>query len=462
MAVGTVSTSILTDIANAIRCKAGVATTYKPREMAAAVSALDGTDAGNYQEQPYMELESGVLPESVFADIAAAIRAQNGLATLYAPGDMAAAILALEWDVGFKIRALLLDDGMLEINYYERRTAVTGGRIAQAFEIDPAGCSSASARSYDSIKLLVKKVYIDPSIGALGLTNCAYWFNAFANCTEVRGFENLSGIKTATQMFANCGKLETIWAAGYANAITSGSGMFYGCSRLVGGADGFVPTSTSGAAVCKLGAGGVLTDPNADGRTWFRAFYYADGEGVLTAATAPEAGRELVASGRICANAKYQGLGFAPWDGATGPTHREHLVRATFAADMGSFAHLNLNYLFYSCSNLAAIAGLGNLANVRSMRYTFSSCAVAELDFRGFDPSTLTDLFYCFSGCLSLATILADASWALPASGLTGAQCFYNCKALVGGAGTAYASSRTAYTYMRIDKAGQAGYLTAG
>jgi hypothetical protein len=104
MAVGTVSTSILTDIANAIRYKAGVATLYKPREMAAAVSALDGTDAGDYQEQPYMALESGVLPESVFSDIAAAIRGQNGLSTRYQPGDMAAAILALEWDVGLKPR----------------------------------------------------------------------------------------------------------------------------------------------------------------------------------------------------------------------------------------------------------------------------------------------------------------------------------------------------------------------
>lgn len=96
MVVGTVSTSILTDIANAIRYQVGVATTYKPRQMAAAVSVLDGTDAGNYQAQPYMQLESGVLPESVFSDIADAIRGQNGLSTLYQPGDMAAAILALE------------------------------------------------------------------------------------------------------------------------------------------------------------------------------------------------------------------------------------------------------------------------------------------------------------------------------------------------------------------------------
>lgn len=96
MAVGTVSTRILTDIANAIRYQAGVATTYKPRQMAAAVAALDGNNAGNYQAQAYKQIESGVLPESVFSGIADAIRGQNGESTTYAPAQMAPAILALE------------------------------------------------------------------------------------------------------------------------------------------------------------------------------------------------------------------------------------------------------------------------------------------------------------------------------------------------------------------------------
>ncbi len=405
MAVGTVSTSILTDIANAIRYQAGVATLYKPREMAAAVAALDGTDAGHYQEQPYMALESGVLPESVFSDIADAIRGQNGESTLYAPGDMAASILALEWDVGYKIRALLLDDGTLEVNYYERRPSVTGGRIVQVFEIDPAGYSSAGARSYDSIKLLVKKVYIDSTIGSLGLTNCNYWFNAFSNFTEVRGFENLSGMTSANQMFTSCTSLETIYATSFSNTGLSGSLMFNSCNRLVGGTDGFVPSTTSGASVCKLGAGGVLTDPNNDQRTWFYGHFYEDGEAVLTATPTPDPNRALRSTGRICAIAKYQGLGFTPWTGNAGSTHRQYLTSATFAADMATFSYLNLIYLFYSCTNLATINGLGNLSGVRSMRYTFSSCAVTTLDFRGFDPSTLTDLFYCFSGCSSLTTI---------------------------------------------------------
>ena len=398
MAVGTVSTSILTDIANAIRFKAGVATLYKPREMAAAVSALDGTDAGDYQEQPYMTLESGVLPESVFSDIADAIRGQNGLYTLYQPGDMAATILALEWDVGLKPRAVLTSLGTLEFNYVDGRHCYSGGVPVNAWEIDPAGYSSAAARPYDSIKLQVRKVVIHPSWTQVGMTNANYLFNSFQSMTEVSGFENLSGITSAAQMFTSCPMLETIFATSFSNSGLSGSLMFNGCNRLVGGTDGFVPSTTSGASVCKLGAGGVLTDPNADQRTWFWAHYYADGEGVLTASLTPDPTRELVASGRICAIGKYIGLGFTPWDGVTGPTHRQHLTHVTFAADMATFSYLNLIYLFYSCTNLASVSGLGNLSGVRSMRFTFASCAFTEIDFRGFDPSTLTDLTYTFSG----------------------------------------------------------------
>lgn len=92
----------------------------------------------------------------------------------------------------------------------------------------------------------MKKVYIDSTIGSLGLTNCNYWFNAFSNCTEARGFENLSGITSANQMFTSCTSLETVYATSSSNLGLSGSLMFNSCNRLVGGADGFVPSSASG------------------------------------------------------------------------------------------------------------------------------------------------------------------------------------------------------------------------
>lgn len=249
MAVGTISTHILTDIANAIRFQAGVATLFKPREMAAAVTALDGTNAGNYQAQQYKALESGILIESIFSDIADAIRGQNSSQTQYQPDDMAAAILALSWDVGLKPRAVLTSIGTLEFNYVDGRHCYSGGVPVDAWEIDPQGYSSAAARPYDSIKLQVRKVVIHSSWTQVGMTNASYLFNSFQSMTEVSGFENLSGITSAAQMFTSCPALETIYATSFSNTGLSGSLMFNGCNRLVGGADGFVSSSTSGASV---------------------------------------------------------------------------------------------------------------------------------------------------------------------------------------------------------------------
>ncbi len=58
--------------------------------------------------------------------------------------------------------------------------------------------------------------------------------------------------------------------------------------------------------------------------------------------------------------------------------------------------------------------------------------------------------------------VLVDASWGLPKSGVSGLATFYNCKAIVGGNGTAYSSAKYGYAMMRVDAPGTAGYLTAG
>lgn len=54
-----------------------------------------------------------------------------------------------------------------------------------------------------------------------------------------------------------------------------------------------------------------------------------------------------------------------------------------------------------------------------------------------------------------------NSTWALPSSGISGSQCFYQYSSLVGGNGTAWSSGNTGYTYMRIDAIGAPGYLTA-
>ena len=456
MAVGTIQRSVLTDIANAIRVQNGGTGTYLPSEMAAAVLALDGTKAGApFQATP--GAGAGVISDTVFDGIADAIRTQNGLSETYTPGEMAPAILALSWDVGVKMRAILLSDGTLEFNYRDGRSSdVPGAVILDAWEVNPAGYSSAGARPWDDAKLSVTRIVFDGDFSEGGLANASYLFHGFENLVEVEGFEELSGATSMNQMFVSCPSLETIWADGFTSSATSGSLMFSGCSRLVGG-QGYVPGQMDNHAELNYGVDGVLTDPADDRREWFRCFLYADGGLVLTAATEPEAGRELVSSGRLCANARYNSVGYQPWY-----DHRHDVEAVEIAADMATYDHVNTNYWFYGHQSITDVTGMGNLCGVREMQHTFNSCeGLTEIDLSGLDPSSLEDLAYTFGGCGSLVTIWADADWALPASGVSGFQTFYQCTSLVGGAGTTYASSRASYQYMRIDGVGGAGYLTA-
>ena len=458
MAVGMVSTRILTDIANAICRQNGTSASYKPREMAAAVSALDGTKAGEPGIEEYKGLETGVLSSKVFDAIGAAIRGQNGLEARYAPADMAAAILALEWDTGLKVRALLLDNGRLEFNYLDGRRSAIGGTILQSFAVDAVGYASADSRPWKDIRTEVRTVYLHSSLKAAGITNFAYRFNGFSNLRLVLGFESLSRAEDVTQLFTSCGELRTVSASSFDNSkIKKYASVLYGCSRLVGGADGFVPSQTSGASVLKLGTGGVLTDPEYDVRTWLNATLFADGELEIGFSKADTTGREVLASDTLRSNAKYTAIQATPW-----AAFGKSVKRVTIAADTSRVANVNLNYWFYSCNALTSVSGMSNLHGVVCMNHTFNSCsALTELDLRGMSPASLSSLLYTFGACTALERILVDADWELP-SECTGSSTFYNCKAIVDGNGTTYDSKQTTCAMCRIDREGQAGYLTAG
>lgn len=108
-------------------------------------------------------LQLGLIGNSVLTDIANAIRVQNGGTALYKHSEMAPAILALEWDVGYKPRAVLLADGTLEFNYLEKRRAVTSGKVVTAYEVSTEGYASSDTRLWAGVRLDIKKVVIDSS-----------------------------------------------------------------------------------------------------------------------------------------------------------------------------------------------------------------------------------------------------------------------------------------------------------
>lgn len=83
MPLGIVRTSILTDIANAIRQQAGVSTLYRPREMAAVVAALDGT----------WTLSAGATGHYAFGGCASLV---GGAGTAYSAGATGCAMAVID------------------------------------------------------------------------------------------------------------------------------------------------------------------------------------------------------------------------------------------------------------------------------------------------------------------------------------------------------------------------------
>lgn len=459
MALGSVLTKHLSDIADAIRARNGAQVTYRPGEMAAAVAALDGTATEPGAVMAYKDFERGLLDTSVLSGIADAIRAQNGSADTYTPAEMAAAILGLEWDTGTKTRALLLSDGTLELNHLGRRQANSGGgTIAQAWDVSTDGYASDEERPWHGSRASIRRVWVDPSMAGAGCADISHWFQNMTALEEVVGFGNLAGVTKADQLFSSDPELRSVWGAGFdASGIASATYPFYGCPKLVGG-HLTVAKDTFGKSYLKTGSGGLLADPADDERTWVWGHLYEDGGLVVTTSGTAEGGREALASGTLCANARYGGLGSMPWHG-----QRDSISSVTFAADLAGVSGLCMDYWLYNTRATAiAFSGWGNVHPVSWEFFLNGSLNLATLDLRGLDPSTILRWANALAGMTALATILVDATWALPSSLASKTGTFSGDTALVGGNGTAFDSKSAGADMAVIDAEGTPGYLTAG
>lgn len=464
MGMGLIGEGVLGDIANAIREQNGTSTTYKPSEMAAAVTALDGTSGGNATTAT-LGSATGVVGDSIFSAIADAIRGQNGLTTKYKPGEMAQAIRDLVWDTGLKARALLLSDGTLELNYLDGRQVKSGsGKVLSAWEVPMTAFSSMTERPWDGVRGEVTRVYVDASfataVSELGITDISFWFASMTGLLEVEGFQNLSGIKTAKQAFASCGELRTIWATSFdTSAVTSASMAFYACYQLMGGGLA-ISTGSSGTAAAGFAVGGskgLLTDPSDDARDWAYGWLYADGDLVVTATSSADSTRELLCGGSLMANARHNALGGLPWH-----DRRSEIESVTFADDLAGITDLCLDYWFYNLSaSTLAFSGRENVHATSLSFFLNGSVNLTELDLTGLDPSGILYWNYALSGMSALTTIYVDADWKLPSTISNKTATFCGDKALVGGNGTAFDSSKTSADMAVIDKDGQEGYLTA-
>lgn len=463
MAIGRIYTRILFDIANAIREQNGTEKLIKPIDFAKEVRALNGIKSGSGYKMPFHGESHGYLQPTVFEDLANAIREQNGETVRYKPGDMAAAILALSWANPESPRAVLFEDGCLWLGRFDS-VPKNHGTSKGSWPVQTGGYESYRDRPWYGVRKSMKYVVIDATFKRTGVTSIRNLFEAMYAVERIYGFENLSEITDFTSAFSGCNSLESIFATTFdSSKILSASGAFNGCYRLVG-ERGYAASSTDGIAVLNYGDKGVLCHSEEnDPRFWVWGALYEDGSVEIGNDEPIEGARKITEKRRICAQARYTTGSALPWGLGARNVKSVTIAQLTMPADLV----WNTDYWFYGCYNATSMSGLGNLRRVGSMRYTFYNCQMMQkLDLRGLASAYLASLFYTFNTCPMLETITVDRNWALPSgiswASVPGSQTFGGCSKLVGGAGTAWSSSKVTGAMAVIDTAAVHGYLTAG
>lgn len=231
MAVGVVSRYAICDIADAIRSKNGEQGTYRPSEMAAAVLALDGTATEPGAVMPRTGTPYGLLDDSVLSAIADAIRAQNGTTTRYRPSEMAEAIRALEWTPA--ARALLLQDGTLELTYLATAASPSGGTVSKVIDPPTEALGALGDAPWYADRESITRVAFDASFSGRDTPSLAYWLDNLNQLQAVEGLGNVTGCTSIRQAFGHNVKLETVDLTGFdMSGLADAYGAFMGDSAL--------------------------------------------------------------------------------------------------------------------------------------------------------------------------------------------------------------------------------------
>lgn len=306
-------------------------------------------------------------------------------------------------------------------------------------------------------------------------------FNMFYGCSSLTTLDlssfNTSTVDNMTQMFFNCGNLETIYVGDKwtTENVTSSDDMFTYCYNLKGGQGTTYDAGYIDAAYAHIDGGatnpGYLTykapsnsEPYAvlEGATL--TFYYDDKKG-------DRGGMDIGPFANFSDrpwNGSHQGIVKVEFD----ESMKEYTGLTSTAHWFENFTSLNsvlgienlktdnvtdMSYMFYNCSNLEHlfISGL-NTSNVTDMQYMFGSCSnlkdieignlfitpnvtnmagmfsyceqLTNLDLSGFNTAKVTDMHDMFHNCMKLMTLNVQSFDTKEVTNM--GSMFYNCSAL--------------------------------
>ena len=304
-------------------------------------------------------------------------------------------------------------------------------------------------------------------------------------------------------MFSNCSNLTTIYAANWNTQAegTTSTSMFYGCSKLVGGA-GTTYSVTNGSY--------AHIDGGTDNPGYFTALPYVihnteaqtltfyndglaeektgDSYSLNEGTNSPGWANDRLTTTKAIFDPSFadvrptttyqwfdqfselitiEGMEYLNTSEVTNMGSMFWNCKKLTSVDLSHFNTkkvTNMRNMFGHCESMTSLnLNSFNTENVTDMNYMFGQSAFTELDLSSFNTQNVTNMGSMFSSCASLKTIVVDRNLWSTANVTTHSGMFSNCTQLVGGAGTPYNSSYTNKTYARIDGGTNSpGYLTNG
>ncbi len=143
---------------------------------------------------------------------------------------------------------------------------------------------------------------------------------------------------------------------------------------------------------------------------------------------------------------------------------KANITTVVFAPSFDDARPVNCKQWFSECAKLTSVSGLQyfHTDNVTDMSDMFYGCkAIRLLNLVTFNTSKVTNMASMFSNMDELKVIYADGNNFKVSNTATTTNMFYNCKNLVGGAGTPYDASIVDGTRAKVDGGeGSEGYFT--
>ena len=309
---------------------------------------------------------------------------------------------------------------------------------------------------------------------------CMFTFCYALKSLDLSSF-NTANVTNMGSMFTTCPLLTTIYAGdGWNTDAVTTSGMFGGCTNLVGGMGTAYDASHVDKTYAHIDGGpsnpGYFTDKTIEAYACYTPgnttlTFYRDNLRSTRQGTTYDLNTDSNVPGWYIdgTNASVTKVVFDPLFAYAHPTttycwfyNMRNLTTITGMSYLNTSKVTDMAKMFANCVTLPSLdLSHFNTSKVTRMSAMFDSCnKLTSLDLSSFNTATVTNMNDMFFACTQLKTIYVRLGWSTSAV-TTSSEMFMNCTSIKGGQGTTYDTNHIDATYAHIDGgSSNPGYFT--